>query len=222
MARAAGITRWLTLLFVGRGYEVAFEAAVLAATLEGDCVWDIGANVGFYTVRFAKEVGRKGSVFAFEPSPFNRAHLERAIENSNNITIVPFALGDRDAIMKFKQGSDSNGATSRLVSGTENSVKGTIEVKVARGDKLVEDGIVPLPNVVKIDTEGSELEVLRGLSTLLVAPALRSLCIEIHFERLRERGFNQGPREIERLLGASGFQCRWTDPSHLIAERRVS
>jgi hypothetical protein len=73
--------------------------------------------------------------------------------------------------------------------------------------------------VVKLDVEGFELDVLRGLGALLRSPELRTLGIEVHFGILQERGIGDAPRRLERLLCEAGFRCAWTDPSHVIASR---
>lgn len=217
--RAVGVNRWLGLLLSGRGYETVFEEAIFAAILSGDCAWDVGANVGLYAVKFAEKVGAQGKVFAFEPSPINRVHLQTAVEKHRNVAIVPLALGDQDAVMKIAQGADPLGATSRLVVGTGTSAGGGVDVRVVRGDTLVKDGTVAPPNVVKIDAEGFELDVVHGLGEVLRSPALRAVFIEVHFALLKERGLAGGPRQIESLLSESGFRCRWTDLSHIVALR---
>lgn len=220
VARAAGLTSRIAPLLAGRGYETAFEEATLACVRPGDVVWDVGANVGLYTVKFAAHVGGEGQVFAFEPSPANQERLAGAVAALPNVRVLPLALGDRDGAMRFAQGDDALGATSRLLDAAAKEEG--IEVRVARGDSLVRAGEVPAPNVVKADTEGFELDVLLGLGDVLRSPALRALCIEVHFGLMNERGVPDGPRRIERMLADAGFRRRWTDPSHLVAARAAS
>jgi FkbM family methyltransferase len=219
VGRATRINRLLVPFVLGSGYESAFEESLLAAIQPGDYVWDVGANVGLYTVKFASKIGDTGRVLAFEPSATNRNHLQNSVSSIRNVVVVPLALGDRDGIMRFAQGCDALGATSRIVDSARNGVKGTTEVQVARADSLIATGTALVPNVVKIDTEGSELDVLQGFGDLICRPELRALFIEVHFGLLQARGLSDGPQRIERLLMGSGFCCRWTDPSHLIARR---
>jgi FkbM family methyltransferase len=219
--RAARINRLVGPFLVGSGYEAAFEESVLAEIRPGDCVWDVGANVGLYTVRFASRIGQTGSVLAFEPSAPNRTRLENSIESLRNVVVVPLALGDRDGTMEFAQGEDTLGATSHLINRARGGAKECVEVRVARADSLVAATMTPVPNVVKIDTEGSELDVLRGFGEVIRSPQLRALFIEVHFGLLTARGLADGPRRIESLLCESGFCCRWTDPSHIVAARPV-
>src|ERR1051325_1333663 len=88
IARRLGINRWLARLILGKGYESSFQNAVLSATNAGDCAWDIGANVGLYTVKLAERVGHKGRVFAFEPSPINVQRLAQAVSAHPNVRVI--------------------------------------------------------------------------------------------------------------------------------------
>jgi FkbM family methyltransferase len=219
LGRAAGLSHWLARLLATPGYETKFRAIVFATVSRGDLVWDVGANVGLYTVGFAERVGSEGRVFAFEPSPINQARLRVAVEELTNVVIVPLALGAEGAMVRFEQGGDRFGATSRVLDGPGAGEGDALEVQVERGDALVAAGTIPLPSIIKIDTEGAELDVLRGLEAILDSPGLRALCIEVHFGLLNDRGVSDGPRQIERILSAAGFRYRWSDSSHIIATR---
>jgi len=170
-------------------------------------------------VEFAELVGPEGAVLAFEPSPANQSRLKAAVEQLSNVVIVPVALGAEDAMARFQQGGDPLGATSKLLNASSPGAEASLEVRVARGDTLVSAGMAPSPNVIKIDTEGAEVEVLHGLDHVLNAPELHTLCIEVHFGLLNERGMKDGPRQVERILAAVGFGCRWPDSSHIVATR---
>jgi hypothetical protein len=76
-----------------------------------------------------------------------------------------------------------------------------------------------MPNVIKIETEGFELDVLLGLRQTLQEKSLRTLCIEMHFGLLQERGLSNAPSDIEKLLVSSGFSLVWPDASHVVATR---
>jgi hypothetical protein len=99
------------------------------------------------------------------------------------------------------------------------SGEGAITVAVERGDALIAAGVVPTPTVIKIDTEGFELEVLTGLEHTLSSAALHTIGIEVHFGMLAERGQSGAPAMIEGRLRAAGFDLRWTDLSHLLGRR---
>ena len=218
--RTAGLNRAIAVLLKGgEGYESRFRDTMLAVVREGDCVWDVGANAGYYSRLFAERVGQRGRVFAFEPDPRVLARLEQSVGILGNVTLVPVALADRDGTMRFRQGSDAVGATGQLIDADRTSAGAWIEVPVLRGDTVVARGMAALPDVVKIDVEGFEAEVLRGLGALLERPSLRAVCVEVHFALLDTRGQRNAPAEIEWSLYSAGFRCRWADHSHLVAVR---
>jgi FkbM family methyltransferase len=229
VGRRTGINPWLARLRQPRGYEARFERAMFAALRPGDCVWDVGANVGHYTAAFALRVGASGHVVAFEPSPVNFARLTSHLVGFDNVTPLRLALGSATGELPFEQGADELGATSHIceaaVAGRPPSQPpspsrpGSFLVPVERGRDLVASGRARMPTFIKIDTEGHELEVLHGLGELLDAPELRVLCIEMHFGLLAKSNREHAPRFVEKALVAARFAVSWPDASHLLGER---
>jgi FkbM family methyltransferase len=217
VGRKVGLNRAMRLLSKSNGYEEAFDKALLEGVRQGDVVWDIGANVGYYSAKFVDLVGQDGHVVAFEPSPENLVKLRAALAGYDNISVVDVALGATRQSLHLLQGEDDLGATSRLVEADE---VGSYEVEVVAGDEIVADGKAPPPNMIKIDTEGFELDILKGLTCVLRNYSLHSVCVEVHFALLAERGLPSAPKQIEKLLDAAGFRLNWVDASHLIATRR--
>jgi FkbM family methyltransferase len=216
VARRIGLVPILARLLKGRSYEANFDAAVQDCIRPGDTVWDVGANIGFYTRKFAERAGADGRVIAIEASPVTAEKLRAQVAGLANVEIVNKGLGARPARFGMIQDESYEAHSSRLVD--EGDSAQSFVVELVTGDSLLETGQGP-PQVIKIDVEGHELDVLRGMEKVLAARELRSVCMEIHFEQLRDRGIGSAPREIERRLRAGGFSIRWTDPSHIIASR---
>lgn len=222
LGRRLGLNRLLASIGKSSSYEDRFRRELLSSIRSGDCVWDVGANVGFYTTRMANLVGQEGCVVAFEPSPANLASLSEAVSTWENVVISPLALGDSETTVRLREGEDRLGATSRVVesrSDPSQSTEGFTHVEMARGDELVQSDRACHPNIVKIDTEGYELDVLKGLSGILRSPSLRTVGVEVHFSLLEDRGLRNAPAAIERLLGDAGLSCNWLDSSHIVATR---
>jgi FkbM family methyltransferase len=198
----------------GAGYEERFDAALLAAIRSGDTVWDVGANVGLYTEKFVGLAGPSGRVVAFEPSPKNVETLRGRFEGNGSVTIHPVALSDRTGIVTFYANGDDAGVTDSLVERTPNATRH--EVQAHRGDDYRQS--FP-PDVIKIDVEGFELEVLRGLRDVLASPKLRSVMIEVHFGILADRNLAAAPAELRELLLQGGLAVSWVDSSHLAGHR---
>jgi FkbM family methyltransferase len=213
--RALGVNRRIARLLNGSGYETRYDNALSATVRAGDTVWDVGANVGYYTRVYAAKVGANGRVFSFEPSPVNFPRLVKATAEMTNVTPLQLGLGDRDAELSFSQGADDLGATSRIV----EAGAGELVVQVRTGAGLIEARTVPQPNAIKIDVEGFELEVLQGLSAHLSDQALRAIGIEVHFGILKARGIPGAPARIEQVLERAGFDVSWPDSSHILALR---
>lgn len=218
LGRAVGLNRWIAVWLNGRGYETRYDNSICATLRPGDCVWDVGANVGYYTRLFSERVGNAGRVFAFEPSPVNFSRLRHACGDLSNVQMRQVGLGRDNGRLSFLQGADDLGATSRVLGMAHPAADQTV-VEIRTGTGLIQVGEASAPNAVKIDVEGFELEVLQGLGKELEAPALRAIGVEVHFGILRERGMADAPRQIEWLLERNGFRVRWPDSSHILATR---
>ncbi|MBV9818808.1 MAG: FkbM family methyltransferase [Solirubrobacterales bacterium] len=179
---------------------------VLPLARPGDCIWDIGANVGFYTRQFLDRVGPDGHVVAIEPVPEHVDEL-RSLAPADRLSIVAGALAREEGTMSFVV----DGQASHL-----GEAPGALSVRVMRGDSLLDEG-VPAPSLVKIDVEGFEGEVLDGLTTTL--RSARAVVVEMHFAALTRRGLRHEPMRILALLRDRGFSVRWLDSSHLLASR---
>lgn len=155
-------------------HEKAALARFLGLLRPGQTVVDVGANVGLYTLAAARAVGPGGRVVAFEPEPRNCARLQRNVEANGhaNVTVVQAAVGEASGRARLYLGGDS-GVHSLLA---ERAGGPAVEVEVVALDEYCErEGLVP--DVVKVDAEGAELAVLRGLRrTLRRAGGIAVVC----------------------------------------------
>src|SRR6266566_705048 len=102
----------------------------------GDCVWDVGANVGFYTTRFAEKVGR-GAVVAFEPAGSCYEELVRQCRSWSQVTPVKAALGAEDGMALMQLGDDPLSTTNRLRTSAEGAGAGCRMVEVRSAESFV-------------------------------------------------------------------------------------
>lgn len=221
VGRLLGLNSRIARLLHGDGYETGYDSAFQQSLRSGDCVWDIGANVGYYSRLYSGRVGEAGSVLAFEPSPINYRKLREGVAGLSNVKTFNFGIGADEGEFSFQQGDDELGATSRVVSTVATHPKGKdrVTVRVRAGDALVAEGSAEVPNAIKVDIEGFEPEAILGLSATLADRNLRLVGIEMHFSILQERGKPTAPRTIEATLRSHGFSTRWPDSSHLLAVR---
>jgi len=137
-------------------YEATKQIKIIELVRPGMVCWDVGANVGFYTLLFAELVGREGRVFAFEPLPRNVELLRRHVDMNryHNVRLFPCALGDFDGDVTFDPGP--NAYMARI------AAEGRLQAPCSRADTLLVAGEVEAPDVIKIDVEGAEAGVLQG------------------------------------------------------------
>jgi hypothetical protein len=74
--------------------------------------------------------------------------------------------------------------------------------------------------VIKIDVEGAEIEVLRGMQKVLTSSDLRAIFIEVHSQILEQNGYHDAIKIITQILNNNGFNINWTDFSHIEAIRK--
>jgi FkbM family methyltransferase len=147
----------------------------------GDVVYDIGANMGYVSLSLAKQVGPLGRVIAFEPLPQNADLLRRNIESNKltNIELWPVAASDAggEAVIRVS----GNLATASLVWHRHEPSAIKLSVNTVMIDDLVDTEKIPLPKFVKIDVEGAEGAVLRGMHRTIAAarPVLFIECSDL-------------------------------------------
>lgn len=200
------------------GYENAFRDALQDEIGVGDIVWDVGANLGVYSELFSDWVGLRGEVVALKPTPVCFYALQRDVGGRDNVRCFQLALGVSAATMPIALAEDREGATHSLAAAVADP-KDVVDVDVVSGDHLREHEALQVPNVIKIDVEGFEPEVVRGLDATLRDERCRAVFTEVHFALLAARGEKHAPQAIERYLRDRRFQTRWIDSSHLGAYR---
>lgn len=184
-------------------------------------IYDIGANIGFFTLIFARLVGSSGKVFAFEPFPSALKRLRQQVELNHQqqvITVVPVAISDRDETEIFQIHNIM--AMGKLVGsiGRDTVYKGVMEVQSLTLDSYIYRDGNPVPDVIKIDIEGGEVKALPGMERVL-AEEKPTMLLEIHGQAaghavwsiLKEHGYKihrlgKGYSEIENAesLGNKG------------------
>ena len=164
-----------------RGYiEPEVQQLLQEYLRPGMIFYDIGANIGFFTMIAARLVEGEGKVFAFEPEVEAVCRLkENAARNGlTNISVVDAAVWSRTGCVSFHR-CDPRSSTDRglgrvVVSGTREN---TILVPSVALDDFVATALAP--DFIKCDVEGAEVEVFRGASNLLTQHKPIVVC-EIH------------------------------------------
>jgi FkbM family methyltransferase len=156
----------------------------------GDVFYDIGANVGVFTLYAGRRIG-DGQIYAFEPHIGTAASLLGNIQENGlerTVRLFSCALSDRPGFFEFAYGDFAPGTSfSQLgdaASSEDASRPQSPELKFATSiDALIDDGVIRPPDLVKIDVDGQELEILRGMTGLLRGPRPpRAIQVEVNMD----------------------------------------
>lgn len=217
VARKTGLITLLKSVLPDGDYEERFHSALMDGIQSGDTVWDIGANVGFYTEKFAEIVGTEGCVVAFEPAPGAAAKVVEIAERYPIVRLVQAAVSESSGTAYFDVSSGGDSVTNHLSGEAGEGSEDSVAVDVVSGDNYAKENGVP--NVIKIDVEGFEIEAIRGMQEMLKNTKLRAVYCEVHFGVLESRGMADAPVEIEKRLRTAGFSVKWVDASHIAATK---
>lgn len=177
------------------------ETITWIENMEDDCLlWDIGANVGLYTI-YCLAGSAKRKVVAFEP---HLANLQCLLENLNQnkllgdrITVVPNAVFSKNAILKFVINSTALGDSNHSILDSGNN-KLFFNTPTMTVQNLIDSGL-SFPNYLKIDVDGNELEIIRSASIVLNNNKLKGLLIELDLNNEIETN------EIIQTLNSAGL-----------------
>jgi len=142
-------------------YEYLKQQLFAQTASPGDVVFDVGANVGFYTLLASTIIGETGKVVAFEPVPDNLVYLREHLRLNciNNVKVMDAAVSDVDGYAWFKTGeSAAMGALSS---------SGDFKVRTVSIDALCVRKEIEVPSLIKMDIEGGELRALLGSEMIL-------------------------------------------------------
>lgn len=171
------------------------------ALYEGETFLDVGANVGYYTLRVAADYKKlKVKIISIEAHPLTYRALTRNVQLNEfyNIETINKAVGDRTGLVTMYDHLDKK---KRVISGHSSICNSsdrlaTYEVDISTIDDLLQGRPV---DVIKVDVEGAEEQVLRGATRSL--KHVRRIVVEIHEGNIEP---------IEGILKTSGFSVATT------------
>jgi FkbM family methyltransferase len=199
-------------------YEVDDLLMMSQLIKAGNTVFDIGANIGWYSLHLSKRIAGV-RVFAFEPVPNTYRSLVRNIAINNGCDIQPFNIGFSDrqgTIDFFYDPAVSVRASAAKLVDSDQLTKIVCTIRTL-DDFVVERGVGI--DFIKCDVEGGELLVLRGAMGTLA----RDKPI-VFAEMLRKWSakFNYHPNDIISLMGNVGYTCFVTKANKLVQVKEVT
>ncbi len=176
-------------------HEFEDMAFVLHFLRETDLLIDIGANVGSYTLLGSSEIGAKSISIEPIPETFKVLKLNVQLNNiSDKVEIMNIGMGSEKGILKFTKSKD----TTNHVATTNDT--NTIEVIIEKFDDIIQ---IDRPTLVKIDVEGFENEVIKGMTGAITNEHLKVIIIELNGSGKRY-GFSDD--EIHKYLLSKEFK----------------
>jgi FkbM family methyltransferase len=213
------------VLFYYGVWEPTMTAWIRRRLAPGDTLIDVGANIGYYSLLASKLVGSTGTVLAIEPSPEIFAllvdHLTR--NAADNVRAVRMAVSDRRETLKLFKGpvwnrglatthlkidklSDERAASMKRALGSPADFSFEIEVQAAPLGEIAREDEMQRARIIKIDCEGAEWAVSRGL-----IPRLGSMRddLEIVIEVIPEYllAYDKTPQDLLGLFSDAGFHA---------------
>jgi len=172
---------------------------------EGNVIFDIGANIGYYSVLASKLVGKTGKVYAFEPDPRNIDLLKKnlALNHCHNVTVIPKAISEKDGQSNFYVSKLSQGDNSLARDRNTREIK----IKSTSLTQFAKENAIPKADVIKIDIEGAETLALKGGQDFFTKTKRGIIFAECNPKSMEKFGFQ--PSDLVSWLKHSGFDCKF-------------
>lgn len=202
-------TRSTREMFHG-SYQVSLAHFIRSHTKPGDVFIDVGASIGYISAIALDRVGETGEVHAFEPVPWNLDRLADPLRANprRKLIIQACALGDREGMAEIDALPPTYFGWHSLISGMSGHPDEVtrLPVRLGRLDTYIEKMNIPRVALIKIDVEGYEFPVLKGLERFLrSAPFKPTIVCEITPWAYPRLGLSLG--ELDAYMKGFGFKA---------------
>lgn len=184
-------------------YESEVLEAILPLLDERAVFWDIGANFGLHAIT-AKFLQPQATVICIEPSSLMMAKLqENCLLNNLKIETVNVALSNSQKFQSLHLAQEGNPGMSTLKPWSKATYNNSMFCWCTEADNLVSECVIAKPTVIKLDVEGSELEVLLGMKNILNNNVLKAIVFEESYDLLEKTD-----SQIYEIIINSGFKIQ--------------
>lgn len=207
-------------------YEIEAKETMKRFLNKGGTFFDIGANIGYLTMLGASLVGTEGKVHCFEPVPKYFDYISDNIKLNPDFNIVAnnFALGEKRETAKLNVAKVSNMGTNSMVDGFLDSalIEDTLSVQVERFDNYIKEHQGLCPSFIKIDVEGFEISVLKGMKEFFqehkkkLPPILVEITPRIYNKQ------NRNIAELEEFMFNFGYRSYCFLGNHAIDLKKIT
>jgi FkbM family methyltransferase len=220
--RLAGST-FSELLTIRNLRPTAAEANLIDSLPGQGTIFDVGAHVGIWTIPLALR-HPKARIHSFEGSPttFRTLQTNVARNGIGSATLVNAAVSDREGTLRFQVPQNAS-VFGRVLTGDNSRNRydnsSVFEVPAISLSEYCNKNRIDSLEFVKIDVEGAEVQVVRGLLPLLKAGRIGKVWIEVEPDNLSEMGTSVG--ELASLVESCGYHfCRLAAPGKRVDIRK--
>lgn len=170
---------YIDRLLLGKvAHDPEVRECLLGLYQKDDVFWDVGANIGSISLAL-HDAFPEADIYCFEPSPWiSQQLLAHSATNYCGFKIFSLALSDREAVLPLLVKLTGNLGQSGFSVNSRTSYDDTVHVAAVTGDSLVANGLAKPPTILKLDVEGHELNVLKGLSSQISSGNIRAIIYE--------------------------------------------
>jgi FkbM family methyltransferase len=175
------------------GFEEAEMQFLKRYLKEKDVVFDIGANIGLFTLISSEYIGAGGMIYAFEPTPQTYSWLEQNCRANNlqNVILNQLAVSDKDGTIEFHLSAEGFDAFNSIVRPSKGSNYITQTVNCLTLDSYIEkNNLSGKIQIIKIDVEGFEISLLNGGEQTLSLSNAPDLVVEFTESNAKNAGFS--------------------------------
>lgn len=172
--------------------------------LEGNMViFDVGANIGYYSIVAAGKLKNNGVIYAFEPAstPFNQFQLNIQINAIQNIELFQLGVADKSGEVNFNVCEDD--AYNSIGSSPMSTIKQSLKINVVSIDEFCENKNIKHIDIMKIDTEGAEYLILKGGKNIFSSSNAPILFCE--YNKSTITGFDYNLQDFDGIIKSYGY-----------------
>jgi FkbM family methyltransferase len=187
-----------------QGYFEWAETHFVRNSLQaGHTFVDVGANIGWHTLIAASRVSPNGRVFAFEPvsSTFSELQSNIDLNRLTNVELYQIGLSDSSGSVDIFANKENDSGGNSMFGTADYTRLETIQTR--RGDEVLMSRGVEQIDLLKVDVEGAEMYVLRGLERYFAEGRIKAMMLEVNGSLLRAAG--SSPRELLDFVHGKGF-----------------
>jgi len=183
----------------------AYELSLFKQELQdANIVFDIGANIGLYSLVASRAIKNEGKVYSFEPDPISFSNLQHNIEGNSiqNVILINKAVSSKNGLAKLSSSYSETMRTLNYLTTTPENSKKTIDIETISLDDFFKTRSQKV-DVIKIDVEGWEFEAFKGMTNLIKTNSTLKIFLEFDPYALTRSATNIP--EFINFLHSSGF-----------------